>query len=164
MRVLRVPANSEYIYQKALISDELEDIFLSAPPNLSNAVKADDKVVKEYRYLSGESSEPVGVARKPFKGASCPICYEDIGFTQGKEQIDFCKSCGNNIHADCVKTWRIYNRDCPCPMCRAPNLGQIETRSFEGYTNLAGLQPGSSRSRDTSTYHHNPYGRYYANY
>jgi hypothetical protein len=42
---------------------------------------------------------------KPVEG-ECPICYEDM---HEDEEIVFCRTCGGNMHYDCMKRWEHQN-------------------------------------------------------
>nr|CAG4714053.1 unnamed protein product [Naegleria fowleri] len=152
LRVLRVSQFSHCIYQKALLRSELESIFKDAPP-IPSSVQASERVVKEYKHLSGEAQENSEqfstVKRRPLQDVHCPICYETFG---GSEKTDFCKMCGNNIHQDCIKMWKSFNPNFPCPVCRAPQLGNLAATGKvvenEGYANLADFQSGMTRERE----------------
>jgi len=137
------------IYQDALLPEELEDIFINAPANPSDSVKANEKVIQKYHNITG--GETTKTERKPIEGNDCPICYEEFN---NAESTCYCLVCGNNLHTDCMKRWKKHNNSCPCPVCRAPNLGKdgATADTNEGYTNLSNYQPGTSRDR-----HFNPY-------
>merc|ERR1719333_1839368 len=73
--------------------------------------------------------------------------------------VEFCKECGNNIHKECLKNWKIGCRNqgnpVTCVYCRAEwpeevRKGKKGSRS-EGYSNFAS-EAGMSGRRDTSTY------------
>ncbi|KAG2386053.1 hypothetical protein C9374_003202 [Naegleria lovaniensis] len=153
LRVLRVNQNSHCVYQKALLHSELESIFKDAPP-IPTSVQASERVVKEYKHLTGEAEgesvqESTTTKQKPLHDAHCPICYEAFS---GSEKTDFCKVCGNNIHEDCIKMWKGFNPSFPCPVCRAPQLGKASANKKvvenEGYANLADFQSGMTRERE----------------
>jgi len=175
LKVLKVPAKSSYIYQKALLTSEVREIFDAAPPTLIG-VLANATVRKAYAQKTGkefdDECEEKGKQR-PLEG-DCPVCMED--FTEEgtrPEQITFCKECGNNIHKVCLREWkngcRRNGNPVTCVYCRAdwvddtaPASGACG-RSTEGYMNLAAEQ-GMSRERDSSTYsswhdyHHGGWG------
>lgn len=137
-RVLR--ANPEHVYQLALLTSELRDIFARAPP-------ADNQ--PEANRAGNDNNQ------KPLEG-DCPICFEEME-AQG-EAIVWCKAaCGQNIHQQCFETWAATKRqqagagdgdkvDVTCPYCRSVWEGdedmvkKIEKTgplNAEGYVNVA---------------------------
>ncbi|KAK3330717.1 hypothetical protein B0H66DRAFT_544685 [Apodospora peruviana] len=151
-RVLR--AKYEYVYQLALLSTELQDIFADAPPPMED----DDGGV-------GSSTGGGNKNRKPVEG-DCPICFSDME-SQGNEVIVWCRAaCGQNIHKECFEMWAATKRqqasggNVTCPYCRsvwdgdedmAKKIKRTGDRNQEGYMNVA-EQLGISQVRDTSTY------------
>lgn len=161
LKVLRCGTSSPYIYQKALLSNEVKEIFKNAPPVLIG-VLANDAVRRRYCELTGKtfqgnsSSEEKGKQRE--LAGDCPVCMEEFDEAQ-RSQVDYCKQCGNNIHKDCLSNWKrgCKNQGNPvtCVYCRAPwpETGNPKGRTKKRgrYTNLGGLQ-GIPSERDTSTY------------
>lgn len=124
-------ARWDLVYQLALVPSELREIFASAPPIEPDARKEDQ---------DGK--------RKPIEG-DCPICFSPL---EDGEDIVFCRStCGQNMHADCFKTWASTKRSnardpVTCPMCRSTWEGDDDmvkkikrggVVSAEGYVNVA---------------------------
>jgi hypothetical protein len=163
-RVLR--AKFEHVYQLALLSSELRDIFAGAPPPPDGTAADCDK------------------HRKPVEG-DCPICFNEMD--ANAEAVVWCKAaCGQNIHKQCFEMWAATKRqasigtaaDVTCPYCRSvwqgdeDSLRNIKTTgklNSEGYVNIAdqlgistargGLLPNAGGLRgeltafqDTSTY------------
>jgi len=161
LKVLRCGASSPYIYQKALLSSEVKEIFQNAPPVLIG-VLANDAVRLRYCELTGKkfegnsSSEEKGKQRE--LAGDCPVCMEEFDESQ-RAKVDFCRECGNNIHKDCFANWKrgCKNQGNPvtCVYCRAAwpvtgnSKGRIKKRGR--YHNLGELQ-GISAQRDTSSY------------
>ncbi|KAK1750304.1 SWIM zinc finger protein [Echria macrotheca] len=149
-RVLR--AKHEYVYQLALLSSELQEIFAGAPP------------------IEDEGTEAAGGGdkrRKPLEG-DCPICFCEME-PEG-EAIVWCKAaCGQNIHKGCFEMWAATKRqqggwgervEVTCPYCRSVWEGDDDMvkkikntgeRNEEGYVNIA-EQLGISTERDLSIY------------
>jgi hypothetical protein len=128
-RVLRV--RHELVYQLALLSSELVEIFRKAP-----AIR------------SAEDSGSDDNNRKPVEG-DCPICFMELEPT---ESIVYCKAqCGQNIHKECFGMWAATKRltgqiQIPCPMCRTPWQGDSNAAKkikktgvvgIDGYVNVA---------------------------
>ncbi|KAK3311085.1 uncharacterized protein B0T15DRAFT_482206 [Chaetomium strumarium] len=146
-------AKWEYVYQLALLSEELREIFRDAPPPASD----------------GDEGGAGDGRRKPVEG-DCPICFCEME-ASGGEPVVWCRAaCGQNIHKACFETWattkrqqgagRGGNGDVTCPYCRSVWQGDedmIRTiekkgkRNAEGYVNVAS-QLGISTQRDYSTY------------
>lgn len=150
-KVLR--AKREYVYQLALLSEELRDIFANCPN------PADDKAA------GGQNDKN----RKPIDG-DCPICFEEMESGPSKEALVWCKAaCGQNIHRQCFDMWATTKRQShgpggiTCPYCRSTwesdgeepkvDLASIKRGAVnsEGYVNVAD-QLGISTQRDYSTY------------
>ncbi|KAK0749137.1 hypothetical protein B0T18DRAFT_427309 [Schizothecium vesticola] len=149
-RVLR--ANPDHVYQLALLSSELCDIFVRAPP-------ADNQ--------PGANGAGNDNNRKPLEG-DCPICFNEME-AEG-EAVVWCKAaCGQNVHRECFEMWAATKRqqagaggkvDVTCPYCRSVWEGdedmvkKIEKTgplNTEGYVNVA-EQLGISDQRDPSIY------------
>jgi RING finger family protein/SWIM zinc finger len=135
-RVLR--AEFKHVYQLALLSEELREIFAKAPPIEGPGAAADKN-------------------RKPVEG-DCPICYSELEEKGRKDNIVWCQAaCGNNIHKHCFETWAKTKRgsDVTCPLCRSVWQGdqdivkRIQKNrpvNSDGYVNVAD-QLGISQHR-----------------
>lgn len=157
-RALR--AKPQYVYQLALLPEELCNIFNYAPPSAAATAA---------RAELGFETE-MNKKRKPVEG-DCPICFEEMTTNSRSEPLSWCKAaCGQNIHSRCLAKWAHSQRggndgdksDVTCPYCRSKwegDVGQVElatvkqygTMTGEGYVNVAD-QLGISRVQDTSTY------------
>lgn len=149
-RVLR--ARFDLVYQLALLSTELCEIFAKAPPIHPDI---------------GEDGKAQDGKRKEIEG-DCPICYTPL---EEAEAIVYCRAtCGQNIHKECFDMWaKTKNQSgrggITCPMCRSEwqvdeeeMLKDIKNKGVvnaDGYVNVAD-QLGISRVRDSSTYYHGP--------
>ncbi|KAF3000602.1 hypothetical protein E8E14_000731 [Neopestalotiopsis sp. 37M] len=151
-RVLR--ARFELVYQLALLSTELDEIFLHAPP-----IEVGDDAEKPKEDKN----------RKPVEG-DCPICFMPF---EASEETVYCRAqCGQNIHQECFEMWAATKRQnggtrdgrVTCPMCRTPWQGDDDlvkkinipkAAGREGYVNIAD-QLGISTIRDSSTYYSGP--------
>ncbi|GAB1311507.1 hypothetical protein MFIFM68171_01717 [Madurella fahalii] len=153
-RVLRAPL--EYVYQLALLSSELREIFAGAPP-LPPPAGVD----------AGKEGEDGAGKRKPVEG-DCPICFCELEVAgTGGEAVVWCRAaCGQNIHEGCFETWAATKRrqagggEVTCPYCRSvwdgdediiKKIKRTGKVNEEGYVNVAD-QLGISTQRDTSTY------------
>ncbi len=133
-RVLR--AKFEYVYQLALLSTELRDIFARAPP-----IEEDE----EGETGGGDKK------RKPVEG-DCPICFNELE-AQG-EAVVWCRAaCGQNIHKECFEMWAATKRqqagaraEVTCPYCRSvwegdddmvKKIKKTGKPGHEGYINVA---------------------------
>ncbi|EFC36102.1 predicted protein [Naegleria gruberi] len=148
LKVLRIEESSYLIYQHALLPSEIEEIFKKAPANNS---MANSQAIATYKHLKGEEE------RNPFITSNCPICCD--GFSQLDEQKEagYCHCCGVNVHADCLKAWKGFNKEYPCPICKASKMGEggggvvassshhhsnnNQAKMNEGYLNLSEFQP-----------------------
>ncbi|KAI1453238.1 hypothetical protein F4805DRAFT_478692 [Annulohypoxylon moriforme] len=148
-RVLR--ARFDLVYQLALLTTELQEIFENAPP-----IETDDQ-------SDGKAHDK---NRKPLEG-DCPICFSPF---EAAEDTVYCQAtCGNNIHKECFEMWAATKRQktgnqVTCPMCRTPWQGDDDMvkkikntgiLGHDGYVNVAD-QLGISGERDYSSYYHGP--------
>ncbi|KAI1073537.1 hypothetical protein F5B20DRAFT_501261 [Whalleya microplaca] len=146
-------ARFDLVYQLALLSTELQEIFEHAPPidgGDGSGAKKDDK------------------NRKALEG-DCPICF--MPFEDAEDTVYCQAQCGQNIHKECFEMWAATKRksagdQVTCPMCRTPWQGDDDmvkkikrtgVVGSDGYVNVAD-QLGISGERDESTYHYG-YGR-----
>lgn len=159
LKVLRLPPDSQLIYQVALLTHELTEIFSKAPANPTHAVMASHSVQRKYQELTNSNGHANGHGpekRKPAEG-DCPICYEEM---TTKEPLVWCElGCGNNVHAACFQQWSLTKsrngEEISCVYCRAPwksNPSSKPHTNSDGYINLANLQPGMSTERDWYAY------------
>lgn len=164
MKVIGIDSDSPLLYQAALISSELEQIFRCMENRRvgggTNAVMANEQVRASYAAsLKGEcdtttnDDESGKDKRKTLdQDADCPICFDSLA----SGTLTFCRStCGTNFHEDCIRRWLGQHRTDPtCPNCRQPwqsTDGAPGSATKEGYANFGQLQ-GQSQQRDTSTY------------
>lgn len=162
-KVLR--AKHHYVYQLALLSEELRDIFASCP--------------RDGPKDSNEKTNGEDKSRKPVEG-DCPICFEEMSSRSGSEALVWCKAaCGQNIHRQCFTMWAATKRQASkvtCPYCRSlweddhdeltagvelSNIKKTGSVNADGYINIAN-QLGISTQRDHSTYHRFRSGHRYA--
>jgi len=154
-RVLR--ARFDFVYQLALLSSELRDIFASAPP-----IVVDEEGHDNRDHVRGKR-------RKPIEG-DCPICFSELD-VEGSEAVVWCKTaCGQNMHKECLDMWAATKRqtttasfggtraDVTCPYCRsvwqsdedmAKNIQRTGKPNREGYVNVAdqlGISPIRGKS------------------
>ncbi|KAJ0124022.1 SWIM zinc finger protein [Diaporthe amygdali] len=149
--VLRAPY--ALVFQLALLSTELRDIFANAPAPADESGAGPDKDKN----------------RKPVDG-DCPICFEEMQSGDGKEPLVWCRAaCGQNIHRQCFEMWAATKKTgngtgtsgVPCPYCRSAwetdndmklkNIITSGAPNADGYVNVAD-QLGISTERDCSTY------------
>jgi hypothetical protein len=149
LKVLRVGAGSQLVYQSALLSAELCEIFANAPANPTSDAAADSlRAQQMYKALVNGSDT---LKRRPIAG-HCPICYEEIN---AKEELVWCEmGCGNNVHAGCFQQWvsaQLDKNDAEvpatvrCVYCRGPWLPKDITSKAptnEGFVNVPNYQTG----------------------
>ncbi|KAI5062160.1 hypothetical protein GOP47_0022699 [Adiantum capillus-veneris] len=124
LRVLKLPRDDPRVWQKALLPSELHDLLKNL--SVSGAVLASSLVRQRFKQITGESLAPAEEPSKPLQreiDGDCPICYEPMAAGDGKplEPVVFCKTCGNNVHADCFKRWSQSKKhgSVTCIYCRA---------------------------------------------
>jgi hypothetical protein len=146
-RVLR--AKYDLVYQLALLSSELVEIFNNAPPIEVGENAEKPKHDKNRKDLEGD----------------CPICF--MPFEEADATVYCQAQCGQNIHKECFEMWAATKRQdrnarnpVTCPMCRTPWQGDedvvkkirdIGVVGSEGYVNIAD-QLGISTIRGKSSF------------
>lgn len=111
LKVLRVPEDSPLLWQLALVQSEITQILYHRFERVRRPAVAPSEAPKE----GG------AVERRPLEeGDACPICQEDM---QEGEVLTYCTvSCGNNVHAKCMKVWAEHRASLEepvtCPLCR----------------------------------------------
>ncbi|KAL8383508.1 hypothetical protein RB595_010625 [Gaeumannomyces hyphopodioides] len=159
-RVLR--ARFDLVYQLALLSSELREIFDKAP-GLPSAQGSTSDQQRDHN-------------RKPVEG-DCPICFDELPVasdaaenTKNSERLVWCRAaCGQNMHEQCFQMWSATKRQqaggtspVTCPLCRSvwegdaddsviKNLKKDGPLNRDGYVNVAD-QLGISPVRDYGTY------------
>lgn len=132
-RVLNAPFH--HVYQLALLSSELQEIFSRAPPILGNSLADEAGSEKKRRPVEGD----------------CPICFSELD-PASNEAIVWCKAaCGQNMHKECFETWATTKRqsgsyagrgEVTCPMCRTKWEGDEDlvkrAKKSEGKVNSDG--------------------------
>jgi len=133
LRVLRRPRDDPVVWQKALLSSELQELLgsLAAAGAPEDGVLADPATRTAFALLAGPTdgggpetgpgaAAEHGAKQRELEG-DCPVCYEP--FAGCAEAVVFCHSCGNNIHKDCFEHWRASKVAAgrpTCVLCRAP--------------------------------------------
>jgi hypothetical protein len=175
LKVLGLSVDNPLVYQKALVTEELDDVFWQLENRRTGGVvDANQQVKAAVAQMRGqevpESPSPIQRKQLDDDNRDCPICFDQM---EGPEGTVYCRStCGTNFHADCIRRWLGQHHQSrgeqTCPACRQPWLQEGGTAAVaspttttrEGYVNLGAMQ-GQSPLRDTSTYHTGAY--YYAN-
>lgn len=128
LKVLNVPPESSLYFQKALLTEELEDIFSKAPeikyPDDPTARRLWNTYAAKMHEFQTEASEEITSKKRPIEeGDECPICYDDLpcNSTQG---LVFCvNGCGKALHEHCVqdyvKNLKSAGKKVNCVYCRA---------------------------------------------
>ncbi|KAG0611057.1 hypothetical protein M758_7G111400 [Ceratodon purpureus] len=165
LRVLKLPQSDPRVWQKALLSTELEELLNMSATN--EGVLASQLVRQRFHEITGPDPETnarpndtVNSIQRDLEG-DCPICYEAMAGNNGKpgEPVVFCKSCGNNVHRDCFEKWSRSKRSTggrvTCIYCRAEwddirsKKSQKSETAHGGYVNLASYSEGHAHE-DTS--------------
>lgn len=144
-RVLKVPRNSSLLYQQALVTNELNEIFSKADEqNNDVSIYAEDSIRQAYRVKTGDPNVILPTKIIEQKSITdddeCPICYEKL--LDEQNNILFCStSCGNNLHKNCFEKWRrakaSLNESITCPFCRVQWKNVDDIRTNTAYLNLA---------------------------
>ncbi|KAG2019600.1 hypothetical protein CC2G_005023 [Coprinopsis cinerea AmutBmut pab1-1] len=125
-KVLHVPRSSGSWYQKALLTDELQEIFDNAPA-APNAGVTNARVQEAYlRSIGRAPSQPASSQQSkkktPEEGDDCPICYDTM-YRASEAQLVWCEECGNAVHKGCWGQWsntaRASGKDVTCVWCRS---------------------------------------------
>ncbi|RHZ50711.1 hypothetical protein Glove_493g50 [Diversispora epigaea] len=94
LKVLKVNQNCPLIYQKALITKELNLILKKS----SKITLPSKERVEQLKTIALKNQQK----RKP-KDGDCQICFETLG---NQKKLIWCENgCGNNVHLDCFNKW-----------------------------------------------------------
>jgi hypothetical protein len=125
LKVVRLSTSSPHIYQHALLTSELREIF-SSMADRQVGVLANQQVRREYARISGEeevdteTETDASAKRKPLSDdGDCPICFDEMDEEEG---LTFCQAaCGSNFHAECIRMWSTQMKSSAqvvtCPAC-----------------------------------------------
>ncbi|KAG2232136.1 hypothetical protein INT48_008878 [Thamnidium elegans] len=90
--------------------------------------------------------------RRSLDTSDCPICFEEFE-QEAITTIDFCKTCGNNVHNECFKMWAsTKGSNVTCVYCR--NKWVVEKPAASGFHKNSVRQLNSSHVNE----------KYYANF
>lgn len=131
LRALKLAPNNPLVWQKALLTTEVEEVLGGRHSTGSDAadVLASASVRAGYARMTagqaggcgGSGAAEDGVVRRKVEG-DCAICFDDL--KGGHEAISWCASCGNNLHTKCCDQWvrmrHGQHQDVSCVYCRAP--------------------------------------------
>ncbi|KAG0734979.1 hypothetical protein G6F57_014674 [Rhizopus arrhizus] len=135
-------------------------------PSVLVPEEARERIMKLMYGSSEEIAALSEAQRRPLDTSDCPVCFEE--FEEEKiNEIDYCKTCGNNIHKECFTMWASSKgSDVTCVYCRSkwifPDLSEgpkkrtgkdldSEHRLEGNFANFA-QELGLEVKRDTSTY------------
>jgi len=164
VKVLGVLWTSSLVYQKALLTSELQEIFDNAPA-APHAVQH-SVLAKAWERVTGSPSKeskpqsvpdtvpeecevaPTGKRLMPEEDDSCPVCYENI-YGEDVNKFTFCtESCGKPIHRECMTTWatamRAKGDAVTCVWCRAPWVGPENKTNAGGFAGPSQLAPDAA--------------------
>jgi len=114
-RVVR--AKDKYVYQAALLTKELEEIFQGT--TLDQRSLASERIRQRYESVKKDKEPPATPQREL---SDCPICFEECGEADRASCV-FCRVCNNNTHRECFKIWMDTNRSkgvsVTCVYCRS---------------------------------------------
>eukprot|EP01041_Mallomonas_annulata_P011048 gene11048-23099_t len=122
LKVLRIPEDNPMCWQSCFTDSEINNILNG---NIEREKKRPSRVIikKEVIEKPTTTIDESNVPRQPIDDQSeniCPICQDDMIKGQA---LTWCrKSCGNNIHAKCMKMFAQFkisnNHTVSCPLCR----------------------------------------------
>uniref|UniRef100_A0A7S2URR6 Anaphase-promoting complex subunit 11 n=1 Tax=Attheya septentrionalis TaxID=420275 RepID=A0A7S2URR6_9STRA len=136
LKVVGLPPSHDYVYQSALLTSELHDMFqrlqartssfLRDSTNTANVV-ANAQVQEQYnatlnngKGIGNEEEKKMATRKDLAENPDCPICFEVLS---EREKLTFCGgACGTNFHSDCMRMWASQSlpqqHQVTCPACR----------------------------------------------
>lgn len=152
LRVLRVERSSYLIYQRGLLSSELQTILRDNSTTSTTGTLLANAAVRETLdsirgpqegMAPGQSSLKTNgskVKRKPVEADDrCGICFETLHNPEAVEDTVWCQfGCGRTLHQSCMHRWAkmqlllTETRSAKCPYCRiewqqdCPSLPQAD--------------------------------------
>ena len=115
LKLLRMSSENPLAWQAALLDNEVEQVLRGRYNPIQD--------VRRRTQPERPSGERPSVEQKPIEeGDVCAICQEDM-VEVGREPLTFCRlSCGNSVHAKCMKVWAEHKSSTAekvtCPLCR----------------------------------------------
>ena len=102
LKVLQVTEASGHWYQKALLSNELEEIFAGAP--LAPNAEAHAAIKAALAQAIGQTAGLDTSSKRKMPGPEddCPVCYEGMHGVDAKK-LTFCDVCHNALHTVCFE-------------------------------------------------------------
>lgn len=156
LRVLKLSSGDYRIWQEALFASEVNELIRK--PIIDSDALACQKGRHRFQDISNHVMDGGGDADGRLKNlqrevsGDCPVCFEEMGNADGiaKEEVSFCKVCGNNVHKDCFQRWSLSKQDSgervTCIFCRSmwfDDPVQLKKRKAaseapaDGYVNIA---------------------------
>mmetsp|Transcript_19301 Transcript_19301/g.29296 ORF Transcript_19301/g.29296 Transcript_19301/m.29296 type:complete len:276 (-) Transcript_19301:168-995(-) len=142
IKVLRCDASSKIIFQKSLLTVELNALF--------------ERFVQAQDWSAPIANEET---RKAFLSASaladiqecCSICFESMENSNMSQLVRCRGDCRKFLHSECFRQWLNAKgkQGVTCPNCRS---AWKDDQYQEGYLNFAHTQEDLPTHRDTSTY------------
>lgn len=127
LRVLKLPTTDPLVWQRALLTDEVNDVLGGRRSEGADpSCLADERVRLRYQQLTGAvpvdaAGSSQGPVQRPVEG-DCPICFDELKPTG--EALSWCCACGNSVHKVCFTRWETSKRSAgqvvSCVYCRAP--------------------------------------------
>ena len=119
LKILRVPPENPFLWQGSLLDHEIDQV-------LRGRFQV---AASKRKRAGGADAGKDGVQAKAIEpGDVCAICQEDLCDDEGEILTEhgplvYCKqSCGNSVHAKCMKVWAEHKASVgdkiTCPFCR----------------------------------------------
>ena len=119
LKILRVPPENPFLWQGSLLDNEIDQV-------LRGRFQV---AASKRKRAGGADAGKDGVQAKAIEpGDVCAICQEDLCDDEGEILTEhgplvYCKqSCGNSVHAKCMKVWAEHKASVgdkvTCPFCR----------------------------------------------
>jgi hypothetical protein len=119
LKILRVPPENPFLWQGSLLDHEIDQV-------LRGRFQV---AASKRKRAAGADAGKDGVQAKAIEpGDVCAICQEDLCDDEGEILTEhgplvYCKqSCGNSVHAKCMKVWAEHKASVgdkiTCPFCR----------------------------------------------
>ncbi|CAM6108013.1 unnamed protein product [Calypogeia fissa] len=174
LRVLKLSSEDHRIWQDALYASEVSDLIRKPILDSDGLQFGGQKGRNRFQDISNHVTESMGAGGdgngrlknlQREVGGDCPVCFEEMGNADGsaKEEVSFCKVCGNNVHKDCFQRWSLSKQEAgerlTCIFCRSPWFDdslQLKKRKAasespaDGYVNIADYSTGHHQAEDMS--------------